>query len=182
MDTKSAPRVLFVEDEAIIALVAVRTMRARGYSVDHAREAEEALELFARNDYALVVTDIELGSGMDGVEAAKRMLRGKAVPLLFYTGEERDEVDGRAAGLLGFYDYLRKSPDPSRLIEAMELCLQRNLRRPRLDLIGGRPEPEDADDYGEESALHRQRLDLRHFLRDFAETGKRYAGRGSSER
>jgi CheY-like chemotaxis protein len=123
---KKATNILFIEDEAIIALVAIHAMRAAGYSVDRASTGEEALKLFALQDYELVVSDIELGSGMDGIETTERLLKRAAVPVLFITAYEKDEVDRRARAIAGCYGYIKKGTDMGQIVDAIELCLQRS--------------------------------------------------------
>jgi CheY-like chemotaxis protein len=122
---KEPTNVLFIEDEAIIALVATRAMRAAGYSVDRASTGEEALMFFAQRDYDLVVSDVELGSGMDGIATTERILKNAAVPILFMTSHGKDEVDRRAKAIAGSYAYIKKGSDRSQIVDAIELCLQR---------------------------------------------------------
>jgi DNA-binding response OmpR family regulator len=178
---KISTRILFIEDEAIVALLATRTMRAAGYSVARASTGEEALELFAQDNYDLVVSDVELGSGMDGIETAKRLLNEAPVPLLFLTSHCRAEVDGRATGIAGRYDYVMKGSDPSHLLDMIKLCLQRGDGEILYDFIegklGDKGEPR-CDEPGGGNAFKKQREHLRELLRDFAESGKPYAQHG----
>lgn len=174
--------ILFIEDEAIVALIATRAMRAAGYSVDRASTGEEALELFALKDYDLVVSDVELGTGMDGIETARRLLKEAPVPILFLTSHSKGEVDGRATDIAGRYDHVRKDADPGYLLSMVEFCLQRGQGGVLFDMIEGKlgtamraPRSGETVDEG---ALRKQREHLRKMLRDFIESGKPYAQRG----
>jgi CheY-like chemotaxis protein len=135
---KKTTTVLFIEDETIIALIATHAMREAGYSVDRASTGEEALEFFAQKGYDLIVSDVELGSGMDGIATTERILNNAAVPILFMTSHGKDEVDMRAKAIAGCYDYIRKDSDMGQIVDAIELCLQRGNGRLLFDYIGGK--------------------------------------------
>lgn len=65
-------RVLLVEDNPILAELMVRRLTRRGYSVDIAIDAEEALSLVESNPPALILMDMNL-PGMDGWTATSRL-------------------------------------------------------------------------------------------------------------
>src|SRR5580693_812228 len=72
--TKSAPRVLLVEDEPSMAKVLVRGMQMEGFAVDVAHTAEEAkLMAAASHQYAHHIVDIHLpdGNGVDLLNALR---------------------------------------------------------------------------------------------------------------
>lgn len=80
------PRVLVVEDEAIVALTLQQTLRKLGYNVgDTAATAEEALTLAAEQDPDLVLMDINLRGDRDGIEAATEIHRSHGIPIVFLT-------------------------------------------------------------------------------------------------
>lgn len=63
--------VLVVDDDEHVRKVVVKQVRALGYEVTAARSAEEALSILASSHaIALLLTDVVLGSGMDGVALA----------------------------------------------------------------------------------------------------------------
>jgi DNA-binding response OmpR family regulator/anti-sigma regulatory factor (Ser/Thr protein kinase) len=69
---RPAPRVLVVEDEPVVALLARRALQRLGAEVTSAASAEEAEALLgAPGAFALLLTDKNL-PGMDGVELARR--------------------------------------------------------------------------------------------------------------
>ena len=64
----SGKRILIVEDEFIIAANLRQVLVDLGYDViGHAFDAQEALDLLRQNTVDLVLIDIRLGSGMDGM-------------------------------------------------------------------------------------------------------------------
>ena len=116
-------RILLVEDEAILALAQRHFLTLRGYAVDRAATGEEAVGLFIGGEnYDIVVTDVDLGLGIDGIEAAKRILKSRIVPILFSTSLGREELGERTEGM-GNYGFVPKHAESARLLETIELML-----------------------------------------------------------
>ncbi len=100
-------RLLVVEDEPKLAQYIHRGLTEESFTVDVARDGEEALERAARTAYDLVILDLMLPR-MDGF-AVCRALRasGSDLPILILSA--RRMVDDRVKGLeLGADDYLTK--------------------------------------------------------------------------
>jgi two-component system alkaline phosphatase synthesis response regulator PhoP len=66
------PIVLLVDDEAHITCVVAEKLRGAGYAVTTARDGEEALELAARVNPVLVITDLQMPR-MSGLELALKL-------------------------------------------------------------------------------------------------------------
>ncbi|MFY8148910.1 MAG: response regulator [Prochlorococcaceae cyanobacterium] len=84
--------VLLVEDRALLERVSVRSLNRYGFAVISSSSAEEALATI-RNDTAIdiVLMDIDLGLGMNGLEAARRIRSLSDVPILFHSSREDRE-------------------------------------------------------------------------------------------
>ena len=85
---KAGATVLVVDDEPDLLEVAVTYLREKGYTALEACDAEAALLVIAqREDIDLMVTDIVMPGGMDGVELAKavRVLR-PSMRILYSSG------------------------------------------------------------------------------------------------
>jgi len=80
------PRILLVDDNTIVRDMLVDLVGSLGYHVDAAAGGEEALDLFDRGRYGLVLTDLVM-PGMSGwqVLAALRQ-RDPHVPVVIVTG------------------------------------------------------------------------------------------------
>lgn len=67
------PKLLYVEDEFLIRATVIDDLEEAGYSVIVAKSGAEALSLLSTEGAELrgVVTDINLGSGIDGWEVAR---------------------------------------------------------------------------------------------------------------
>jgi len=103
----SQARVLVVEDDADIAGLLARELRALGHTVDSVTLGGDALMAARSTDYALMVVDLGLPD-LDGLELVREMRR-RAVeaPILVLTARRR--VEDRVIGLSsGADDYLVK--------------------------------------------------------------------------
>jgi CheY-like chemotaxis protein len=67
------PVVLIVEDEFLVRIDAADMVRAGGFEVVEAADADEAIEILeTRSDIAVVFTDIQMPGSMDGLKLARR--------------------------------------------------------------------------------------------------------------
>ena len=112
MDTTSGRRILLVEDEAVIALAEQMSLEGFGYAVESARSGEDAVARIARGENIdLVLMDIDLGSGMDGTEAAERILELRELPVVFLSGHTEPEVVERTERVTSYGYILKGSSD-----------------------------------------------------------------------
>lgn len=120
-------RILLVEDEEPLALGLEYNLSEEGYDVTIAHNGREALKLFNRNDYDLIILDIMLSYQDDGFEVARHIReQSLQIPILMLTA--RNSVDDVIRGLeLGADDYITK---PFHLAELL-LRVKRILKRKR---------------------------------------------------
>jgi DNA-binding response OmpR family regulator len=122
-----AGRVLVVEDEVLIRMLAVDMLAELGYETDEAGTAAEAMGLLkgAASGCALVFLDIGLPDKRGDDLIKEIRATDKATPLLVASGEDRAELKSR----LGSYSpiaFLDKPYDIERLRKALgELGLRR---------------------------------------------------------
>jgi len=90
---RPAKTILLVEDEAIIALDEIKFLNEEGYNVIHALSGEEAITIVqsSGNNIDLILMDVELGSGMDGSEAAGEILKNHEIPVVFLSSHMEKE-------------------------------------------------------------------------------------------
>jgi heavy metal response regulator len=100
-------RILLVEDEPQIADFIARGLSENGYSVDIARDGEEALEWPTVSSFDVIILDVMLPM-VDGIEVCRTLrAQGLRIPILMLTA--RDAVEDRVRGLdSGADDYLVK--------------------------------------------------------------------------
>ena len=93
----SIPRILIVEDEAIIALGIQEDLEKLGYQVvGSAYDGEEALEMVQVQQPDLVLMDINLRGMLDGIETALLINKSRSTPVIFVTAMVDDETVQRA--------------------------------------------------------------------------------------
>ncbi len=92
--TENGKTLLLVEDEAITAMLEKNELCKYGYSVIHVYNAEDAITkaLQSDNPIDLILMDIDLGSGIDGTEAAERILKQRKIPVVFLSSHTEPEV------------------------------------------------------------------------------------------
>ncbi len=116
--------ILLVEDEALIALAEARTLEKEGYAVLRAGSGEEAVEIASSNPgIDLVLMDIDLGLGMDGTEAARRILDTRDVPVLFLSSHVEPEVAARTEAVTS-YGYVVKNSGTMVLLASIKMAFR----------------------------------------------------------
>ena len=97
-------RVLIAEDETLIRLDLRQLLEAAGYEVcAEARNGLEAVELAASEDPDLAILDVKMPE-LDGIEAARRILERRSIPIVVVTAYSQEELVSRAveAGVFGY--------------------------------------------------------------------------------
>src|SRR2546427_119466 len=89
-------RVLVVEDETIVAEDIIRSLRRVGYQVSTAHSGDGAIEMCSRLDPDLILMDIRLKGGMDGIDAASQIQSRFRTPLVYMTAHSDRKTLERA--------------------------------------------------------------------------------------
>jgi PAS domain S-box-containing protein len=120
-----ATSILLVDDEAIIAVSEKRKLEAEGYQVLLAYTGEQAAALVdsRREDIDLLLMDIDLGSGMDGTEAARLILGRHDIPILFLSSHTEREVVRKTEAITN-YGYVVKSSSLTVLDASIKMALK----------------------------------------------------------
>lgn len=123
---KLKKNILIVEDEYIIALTMRRNLERIGYCLaGHAKTGEMAIQMAKDYSPDLIIMDINLGGGIDGIETAEQILKVKPIPIIFSTGNTDDHTYQRANKVCkdGF---LTKPYDSDQFKESIESALTKN--------------------------------------------------------
>jgi two-component system response regulator HydG len=123
------PRILVVEDEKAIQLALSGLLRRAGYEVDVAGTGDEAIAAVREASFDLVLTDLALGRGPDGMDvlrATKELRPDCAVVMITAHGSEAIAVEAMKSGA---EDYVPKPFDN----DEIRLVAQRALDRTRLE-------------------------------------------------
>ena len=97
-------RILLAEDETIIRLDLRKLLEEAGHEVcAEARDGVEAIELVEEHEPDLAILDVKMPR-LDGIEAAKRILEDRPIPIVMLTAYGQDELVARAveAGVFGY--------------------------------------------------------------------------------
>jgi PAS domain S-box-containing protein len=116
--------ILLVEDEALISLAQKQSIERHGYEVAVVHSGEQAIEAVAADrDLELVLMDIDLGAGMDGVEAARRILEARELPVVFLTGHTEQEYVDRVKAVSS-YGYVVKNSGEFVIMRSIEMAFE----------------------------------------------------------
>lgn len=111
-------RVLCVDDEEACLKSLARTLTRRGYSVSAFNAAERALQAVPWTRPDVVLVDIMM-PGMGGLDLARRIMESSAVPVVFVTGLDTDEVRYQAHQN-GARFLVSKAEAPERLMDVVD--------------------------------------------------------------
>jgi AmiR/NasT family two-component response regulator len=97
-------RILVAEDETIIRLDLRNLLEDAGHEVcAEARDGAEAVELAREHHPDLAILDVKMPQ-LDGIEAARRILDERPIPIVMVTAYGQEELVSRAveAGVFGY--------------------------------------------------------------------------------
>ncbi len=135
------PRVLIVEDDALTALMLQNLMREMGYEVcGMASTAPRGVALADHYRPDLVLLDLRLGKGTDGVAAAREMRHDLKLEVLVISGATPGEVKGEPVADL---PWIQKPfmPDQVRSTVGRILSTQAERPAPTVPLPRRQPPP-----------------------------------------
>jgi response regulator NasT len=117
--------VLIAEDETIIRLDLKEQLEAVGYRVcGEARNGQHAIDLARSTEPDVVLLDVKMPE-VDGIEAARRIMQERSVPILLLTAYTDEKLVRRAADA-GVFAYLVKPFSANDLIPAIETAVARH--------------------------------------------------------
>jgi response regulator NasT len=120
----TARRVVVAEDEALIRMDIVETLRDNGFIVvGEAGDGERAVELAMELRPDLVVMDVKMPK-LDGISAAERLSKDNIAPVILLTAFSQKELVNRATEA-GAMAYVVKPFSPNDLLPAIEIALSR---------------------------------------------------------
>jgi CheY-like chemotaxis protein len=119
----TAPRILIVEDEALIAWNLQSLIEGFGYAVcGTASTGARAIGLAEVEKPDLILMDVRLADRISGIDAAERILAGQSVPIVFVTAFNDRDTAGRIAALGA--PHLSKPVVPHTLATLLEQLLR----------------------------------------------------------
>jgi len=118
-------RILIAEDETIIRLDLRELLEKSGFEVvAEARDGEEAIALAQSEEPDLALLDVKMPK-LDGIDAARRILDERPIPIVMVTAYGEQELVSRAVEA-GVFGYLVKPFRESDLLPAIETARARH--------------------------------------------------------
>jgi len=118
-------RILVAEDETIIRLDLKDLLERAGFEVvAEAKDGEEAVELARSEQPDLALLDVKMPR-LDGIEAARRILDERPIPIVMLTAYGQQELVARAAEA-GVFGYLVKPFREQDLLPAIHTARARH--------------------------------------------------------
>ena len=118
-------RVMIAEDETIIRLDLRELLERSGFEVcAEARDGEEAVALARSEQPDVAIMDVKMPK-LDGIEAARRILDERPIPIVMLTAYGQQELVSRAVEA-GVFGYLVKPFREQDLLPAIETARARH--------------------------------------------------------
>jgi response regulator NasT len=118
-------RILIAEDETIIRLDLRDVLERAGHDVcAEARDGEEAVALAHAEQPELAILDVKMPR-LDGIEAARRILAERPIPIVMLTAYGQEELVARAVEA-GVFGYLVKPFRETDLLPAIQTARARH--------------------------------------------------------
>lgn len=119
-------RILVVDDEKLLVKGITFNLENDGYEVDGAYDGQQALELFQKNTYDLIILDLMLPI-YDGLSLCRKIRETSEVPIIMLTA--KGEISDKILGLeYGADDYMTKPFDILELKTRIKTILRRSTR------------------------------------------------------
>jgi len=113
-------RILAVDDDITVMRTLERLLRSKGHAVETASSGEAALAAVGAVRPDLVLLDVQMPPGIDGLETLARLRReAPAVPVIIMTGMHDVDVAVRAFKQ-GAIDFVSKPFDEAKLLGAID--------------------------------------------------------------
>jgi CheY-like chemotaxis protein/ligand-binding sensor protein len=115
--------ILLVEDEVLLAMAESRLIASAGHDVTVARNGEDAVPLARETGFDLVLMDIDLGPGIDGGEAARRIREAGGPPVVFLSSHSEETAIAKTRGS-GAYGFILKGSADRVLLASVRMALE----------------------------------------------------------
>jgi two-component system cell cycle sensor histidine kinase/response regulator CckA len=118
--------ILLVEDEPAVRNVTIRALTRLGYRVLDASNAFEALAVWKahRDEIQLVLTDMVMPGGMNGIQLGAELLKDRPTLKVIYASGYSADVAGADFPLMDGVNFLTKPYDRARLAQTVRAMLE----------------------------------------------------------
>ncbi|MFV9505672.1 MAG: response regulator transcription factor [Oscillochloridaceae bacterium umkhey_bin13] len=148
--------ILVVDDEQNIRLTLTALLQRAGHTVTAAANGEEAVALFERQQFDLMLVDLQMPgiNGIQVVEALRQHTQDTMVIVLTGHGSLETAIEGMHQGI---FDYMLKTSDPGQIIDRVAAGLAERIKRQRqhalISAIGAAAQELSGTGGGDESGV-----------------------------
>ena len=119
-ETEKKRKILIVEDEVVTGMDLWHILDLWGYEMcEQVTTGEKAIQVAEQEKPDIVLIDINLAHGINGLETAKQIISHSSVSVIFITGYSDDEIRKEADGVSPA-GYFVKPIDYYKLREAID--------------------------------------------------------------
>lgn len=116
--------ILLVDDEIIFANATSRKLQLLGYDTILVNSGKEAIEVIReRNNIHLILMELDLVSGINGIEVAKQILLIRNIPIVFHTSH-LDKENIEKIKSVSRYGFVVKNSDDYVLQSSLEIAFE----------------------------------------------------------
>ncbi len=116
--------ILLVEDEIVNSMFAIKILQRLGFIVLSAMNGNEAIEICQKSqNIFLILMDIDLGSGIDGIETAEKILQNQDIPVVFLSCHSEPEIVEKTERITS-YGYVVKGSGATILHNAIKMAFK----------------------------------------------------------
>ncbi len=121
---QNSKSILLVEDSHFIAMVVGGFLKKYGYDIDTVVSGEEAVQkALGMLPPDLILMDIELAGKMNGIDAARTIIKHNEIPIIFLTANASDKVIDQIRNV-NAYGFIEKGMDNAALLATIEMALK----------------------------------------------------------
>ncbi len=117
--------ILIVEDEIILAMGVQHFLEVEGFRTLLALDGEQAVECVTdpHRTVDLILMDVNLGRGMDGTQAARRILAEREIPIIFLSSHTEKEIVEKTEAISS-YGYVVKNSGGTVLLASIKMAFK----------------------------------------------------------
>jgi diguanylate cyclase (GGDEF)-like protein/PAS domain S-box-containing protein len=120
---QNSKSILLVEDSHFIAMVVMEFLKKNGFGVENVAYGEEAINIVCDAPPDLILMDIELAGEMNGIEAARTIIKNKEIPIIFLTANAPEKVIEQIRNV-NAYGFIEKGVNNTTLLATIEMALK----------------------------------------------------------
>jgi CheY-like chemotaxis protein len=117
-------KILVVDDDEFSLKLMGKLLALAGYAVSKARDGAQALDMLAREQFALLITDISMPR-IGGLRLLEEVKKKHPIPAIVVTSSDIDSGTQRRSYSLGALRFIIKPVDRDELLNAIEEILGR---------------------------------------------------------